>query len=140
MENCKALFQKHREVVLYVFFGGCTTLVNLGSYWLLRRVTSWNYNLLNILSVALAILFAYWANARFVFCSAARTLRARLAECAKFITARLSTMVLEVGGVFVMVEFLRMRDSWAKLLVQFVVLALNYLFSKFLVFTGRDRP
>lgn len=140
MESCKALFQKHREVVLYVFFGGCTTLVNLGSYWLLRRVTSWNYNLLNILSVALAILFAYWANARFVFCSAARTLRARLAECAKFITARLSTMVLEVGGVFVMVEFLRMRDSWAKLLVQFVVLALNYLFSKFLVFTGRDRP
>lgn len=140
MESCKALFQKHREVVLYVFFGGCTTLVNLGSYWLLRRATSWNYNLLNILSVALAILFAYWANARFVFCSAARTLRARLAECAKFITARLSTMVLEVGGVFVMVEFLRMRDSWAKLLVQFVVLALNYLFSKFLVFTGRDRP
>lgn len=140
MESCKALFQKHREVVLYVFFGGCTTLVNLGSYWLLRRLTDWNYNLLNILSVALAILFAYWANARFVFCSAARTLRARLAECAKFITARLSTMVLEVGGVFVMVEFLRMRDSWAKLLVQFVVLALNYLFSKFLVFTGRDRP
>lgn len=139
MANCKALFQKYREVVLYVFFGGCTTLVNLGSYWLLRRVTSWNYNLLNILSVALAILFAYWANSRFVFCSTARTLRARLAECAKFITARLSTMVLEVGGVFVMVEFIKMRDSWAKLLIQFVVLALNYLFSKFLVFTRGDR-
>lgn len=139
MANCKALFQKYREVVLYVFFGGCTTLVNLGSYWLLRRVTSWNYNLLNILSVALAILFAYWVNARFVFCSAARTLHARLAECAKFITARLSTMVLEVGGVFVMVEFIKMRDSWAKLLIQFVVLALNYLFSKFLVFTRGDR-
>lgn len=139
MASCKALFQKYREVVLYVFFGGCTTLVNLGSYWLLRRLTDWNYNLLNILSVALAILFAYWANARFVFCSTARTLRDRLAECAKFITARLSTMVLEVGGVFVMVEFLRMRDSWAKLLIQFVVLALNYLFSKFLVFTRGDR-
>lgn len=134
MERCKALFKQYREVILYVFFGGCTTLVNLGSYALLRVLTNWNYNLENILSVSLSILFAYWANSRFVFCSAAASWRARLAECAKFITARLSTMALEVGGVFVMVEFLRMRDTLAKLIIQFVVLALNYLFSKFLVF------
>lgn len=140
MERCKALFKQYREMILYIFFGGCTTLVNLGSYALLHLLTNWNYNLENILSVALSILFAYWVNSRFVFCSAAQSLRARLAECAKFITARLSTMVLEVGGVFVMVEFLRMRDTLAKLIIQFAVLALNYIFSKFLVFKKRNTP
>lgn len=139
MARCRALLKQYREVLLYVFFGGCTTLINLGSYWLLRALTNWNYNLENILSVTLAILFAYWANSRFVFCSTARTLPERLAECAKFIAARLSTMALEVGGVFAMVEFLRMRDTLAKLAIQFVVLALNYLFSKFLVFTKGNR-
>ncbi len=134
MQKITQLYQKYREGILYIFFGGCTTLVNLGSYYLLRALTDWNYNIENTISVALAILFAYFVNARFVFRSTARGLREKLAEFARFVTARLSTMVLEVGGVFVMVELLRMRDTWAKLIIQFVVLALNYLFSKFLIF------
>lgn len=134
MQKITQLYQKYREGILYIFFGGCTTLVNLGSYYLLRALTDWNYNIENTISVALAILFAYFVNARFVFRSTARGLREKLAEFARFVTARLSTMVLEVGGVFVMVELLRMRDIWAKLIIQFVVLALNYLFSKFLIF------
>lgn len=134
MQKITQLYQKYREGILYIFFGGCTTLVNLGSYYLLRALTDWNYNIENTISVALAILFAYFVNARFVFRSTARGLREKLAEFARFVMARLSTMVLEVGGVFVMVELLRMRDTWAKLIIQFVVLALNYLFSKFLIF------
>lgn len=134
MQKITQLYQKYREGILYIFFGGCTTLVNLGSYYLLRALTDWNYNIENTISVALAILFAYFVNARFVFRSTAHTPREKLAEFARFVMARLSTMVLEVGGVFVMVELLRMRDTWAKLIIQFVVLALNYLFSKFLIF------
>lgn len=134
MEKARRLLEEYREPILYIFFGGCTTLVNLCSYYLLRALTGWNYNLENTISVALAILFAYFVNARFVFRSQARTPRARLAEFARFVAARLSTMVLEVGGVFVMVELARINDGAAKLIIQFVVLALNYLFSKFLIF------
>jgi putative flippase GtrA len=52
----------------------------------------------------------------------------------KFVGARLSTMVIEVGGVWLMADVMQMNDLIAKFIIQFIVLALNYIFSKFLVF------
>lgn len=127
------------QVVRYVFFGGCTTLVNLIVYYGLRFATSLNYNIANAVAVAAAILFAYIVNARFVFRSKARGAAGVLAEAAKFIGARLSTMALEVGGVWLLVEICQVNDLAAKVLIQIAVLVLNYVFSKFLVFTKKGR-
>lgn len=123
------------EVLRYIFWGGCTTLVNLGVYYLLRFATAWNFNVINVISVSMAILFAYFVNSRSVFRSKAADFSARFAEFAKFVGARLSTLVIEVGGVWLMVSAMHIPDRIGKLIVQFVVLALNYVFSKFLVFT-----
>ena len=46
-------------------------------------------------------------------------------------------MVIEVGGVWFMAEILHMNDLVGKVIIQFVILALNYIFSKFLVFTRK---
>ena len=54
----------------------------------------------------------------------------------KFISARLVTMVIEVFGVWFFAEIMHMNDMVGKLITQFVVMALNYIFSKFLVFTS----
>ena len=53
----------------------------------------------------------------------------------KFISARLMTMVIEVGGVWLLVAKLGMNDMVGKFATQFIVLILNYVFSKFFVFT-----
>lgn len=138
MQRLKDLFLRYRQPAAYIFWGGCTTLVNLSSYYLLGLCTGWDYNLRNLISVSLAILFAYFVNARFVFHSAARGAAGRLQEFARFAGARLLTMALEVGGVFAMVELLALPDQVSKLVIQFVVLALNYIFSKLLVFKKRE--
>lgn len=122
------------EVIRYVFFGGCTTLVNLVVYYGLRFLTPINYNIANTIAIIAAILFAYVVNAAFVFQSDAHGLVDRLMEAVKFFGARLSTMVIEVGGVWLLVEVLAVSDFIAKFVIQFIVLVLNYLFSKFLVF------
>lgn len=123
------------SVVRYVFFGGCTTLVNLGTYYVLRLLTNLSVTKANLISIITAIIFAYFVNSIFVFKSEAVTIKKKATEFVKFVSARLMTMAIEVGGVWMMVDVLRMDDYVAKFLVQFIVLILNYIFSKFLVFT-----
>ena len=62
-------------------------------------------------------------------------MRDHLAPFAKFISARLATMVIEVGGVWLLVEKFGMWDMAGKFVTMFIVLVLNYLFSKFFIFT-----
>jgi putative flippase GtrA len=95
------------------------------------------YTVANIISVLLAIIFAYFTNSRFVFRSKAQGLRERFGEFVKFFGARLSTLIIEVGGVAVMNEYMNINDRLGKFIVQFIVLVLNYIFSKFLVFKKR---
>lgn len=137
MNKLKELILKcwNNDVLRYIFFGGCTTLVNLGCYYALRLTTQMNMNIANTISISVAIIFAYFVNSRFVFCSTAQNFTQKFGEFIKFVSARLSTMVIEVGGVWLMVDFMHINDLLAKFVIQFIVLALNYVFSKFLIFT-----
>lgn len=122
------------SVVRYVFFGGCTTMVNLISFYILRKLHV-GLTTANVISIILAILFAYVVNSKYVFQDKCETLSDHIQPFCKFISARLVTMVIEVGGVWLLVQVLHMNDMLGKFLTQFIVLALNYVFSKFFVFT-----
>lgn len=122
------------DVIRYVFFGGFTTLVNLVCFFVLRKC-GLELNIANLISIITAILFAYVVNSRFVFQDKCETLRDHFRPFCKFISARLVTMVIEVGGVWLLVEVCKMNDMVGKFITQFIVLALNYIFSKFFVFT-----
>ena len=124
-------------VMRYIFFGGLTTMVNLVCFYTLRICTPMNRELANWIAVMISILFAYVVNSIWVFESKVRGFAARIIELGKFIGARASTMVIEVGGVWFMAEILHINDLVGKLIIQFVVLVLNYVFSKFLVLTGK---
>lgn len=127
------------DILRYIFFGGCTTLVNLVSFYFLR-VAGMGLNLANFISIVLAIIFAYIVNSRFVFHDRCETLSDHVKPFVKFVSARLITMVIEIGGVWFLVEKMHLVDMMGKFITMFVVLALNYVFSKFLIFTtGKDK-
>ena len=115
-------------------------MVNFVTFYLLTEPLKWDVNISNVISVALSILFAYFVNARFVFHSPAKGLRERLPEFCKFVGARLFTMAVEVGGVFLMVDLLSLNAMLSKLSTQIIVLILNYLISKLIVFIGKKPP
>ena len=123
------------DVIRYIFFGGCTTVVNLASFFFLRQA-GLQREIANVISVILAIVFAYVVNSKFVFLDKCETLKDHIRPFCKFVGARLSTMVIEVGGVWFFAEIVHLNDMVGKLIIQFVVMALNYVFSKFLVFTS----
>ena len=125
------------EGMRYLFIGGCTTMVNLVVYAVLCRVVHLNVNISNIISVSVSILFAYVTNKLIVFRSHCSSLGELAAECARFIGARLATMVIEVGGVFVLYEILHQNEMVAKLATQVLVVIGNYFISRFIVFKDR---
>lgn len=125
------------EGMRYLFIGGCTTLVNLVVYAVLCKVVRLNVNVSNIISVSVSILFAYVTNKLVVFQSHCSSPGELAAECARFIGARLATMVIEVGGVFVLYNILHQNEMVAKLATQVLVVIGNYFISRFIVF--RDR-
>lgn len=128
------------EVFRYLVVGVCTTLVNLVSFAILCYLlplggSATGITVANTISVALAILFAYFANKYAVFKSKTSTIVAMFSEMMKFCMARLSSMIIEVGGVWLLVSIINQDAMLAKIETQFIVVVCNYFISKWLVFT-----
>lgn len=123
-----------KEVVNYLIFGFLTTLVNFLCYYIGHQLFG-NVNLLiiNIFAWIVSVLFAYFTNRAYVFQSNANTRNEKNRELFSFFTGRISTLVIE--EIIIWIGFsLTFDDMIIKLFAQFVVIVLNYVISKFLVF------
>ena len=132
----KKLFQN--QAVRYIFFGGCSTMVNLCSYYVLRNFVGMDITAANTAAILVAILFAYVVNKLFVFEHRTGSMGELLKEAGSFIGMRLGTMVVEVLGVVLLSCIWGIHDMIAKVAIQFVILVLNYLISRFVVFKDSD--
>ena len=121
------------DVIRYLFFGGCTTMVNMVSYYILRKINV-EMNIANITSIILAIIFAYIVNSRYVFQQKYDELKVHIEAFMKFISARAVTLIIEVAGLWFLVEFIKFHELFGKLIIQVIIIVLNYLFSKLFVF------
>ena len=131
------LYEKYKSVLLYLFFGGCTTLVSIGSFLLLELGLGLNALVANVGSWILAVGFAYVTNRVWVFDSKARGGEV-VKEAMAFYTARLSTLGVEELLIFLFVTWLGCNGVLIKTLAQIVVLVGNYLLSKFLIFKSKQ--
>ena len=122
------------EKMRYLIAGGCTTAVNLVTFFLLRLITPISRNACNAIAIAMAIAFAYFSNKFFVFRSKKKGFYATVVEAVQFVGARLVSMVVEILGFAILCDTFRMHELGSKLVVQVIVLVLNYIFSKLIVF------
>lgn len=129
----------HNEAMRYLFIGGCTTLVNIAAFYLLCDICGMNVTLGNVISIIVAILFAYVTNRIFVFESKTEGARAIFFEFCRFVGGRLSTMFIEVGGVYLIYNVWGQPKMIAKLSTQVLVILGNYFISKFLVFRKPEK-
>ena len=122
-----------KEVILYILFGILTTVVNLGSFFILNSILKWEENISNIISIILAVLFAYITNKDLVFHSGAETLKEKWTEFAKFMAGRAFTMAVEFLGGLILFK-LPIPNIITKLGLTIVVIILNFFISKFFAF------
>lgn len=137
MIKIKELFAKYREMILYLFFGGCTTLVNIVSYYICSRIGI-GTAVSTVIAWVLSVLFAYATNRKFVFLSKATELAAILKEAAGFFLCRLATGILDLAIMVVFVDFLHFNDMIIKILSNIIVIVLNYVASKLLIFKEKS--
>ncbi len=134
INTLKDILKKHREIISYVIFGALTTLVDFVTYIFLTRVFSLNEDLANVFSQVVAIIFAFVVNKLYVFEDKEKKLRAIIFQFLKFSSLRLITLTLNSLIFFVMTEFTTINDIIVKAFVSIIVIILNYIFSKLLVF------
>lgn len=134
MEKYKQLWEKHRELILYVFFGGCTTLINIVSYFACRQVLHMPVVPADVLAWLVSVIFAYVTNKLFVFESKSWRLRLVLKEGAEFLAARVFSLGVDVVMLYVTVTILGWWELPMKVLANVVVIVINYIFSKWIIF------
>lgn len=126
--------EKVKEIINYLIFGVLTTLVNIVSFYVFDRILGWEYLWANAVSIILSILFAYITNKLFVFNSKTETFRAVMQEFVSFISFRLLSGAIDMLSMWLLVDIAILDTLIAKLLTQFIIVILNYIFSKFFVF------
>lgn len=153
MSKIKDLYQKYKEVIVYIIFGALTTFVNLAAFYILEllfgnNTTSYLYN--NAVAWIIAVIFAYVTNKLFVFNSKSWEFKVISKEILEFLGARIFSFAVEEAGLWLFVDILSFGNLSfnllgfditggliAKIVLAVIVVILNYFFSKFIIFKSK---
>ena len=124
------------EAIRYIIIGICTTLLNYVVFAILADIIKLDVTVSNVISVIVSILFAYITNKLFVFRSHCQNFLELVFEFVKFVGARGITMIIEIGGLYLLHNIILIDKHIAKIVVQIIVIIGNYFISKLIVFKG----
>ena len=146
-ERMTELFKKYKEPILYILFGALTTLVNILVYYVVADIASVYYLIANVVAWVASVLFAFVTNKLFVFESKSWSASVMFPEMGGFFLARVATGVVDMALMWLLVDVLLWREvvldigilicsgeMFAKVLVNVIVIVLNYVASKLWIF------
>lgn len=127
----KNIIQKNKEIIMYLVFGVLTTVVNIVVYYIFSNLLHMNYLFSNAMAWFLSVLFAYVTNRKYVFDSKNNQI---IKEAISFFGSRLATGIMDMMSMWFLVNFNIVNDVVAKVVVNVIVVILNYILSKLVVF------
>ena len=134
MDKLKKTWNKYRDVLLYLIFGGLTTLVNYLVYFPLHHVFRVSASLSNCVAWLVAVVFAFLTNKPFVFQSHDWSSATVISEVSKFVGSRIFSGLLETVWIVLTVDFLKWNSVAMKLIASAAVIIVNYVASRWVVF------
>ncbi len=137
VEKIWNLFLKYREAVLYLVFGGFTTLINIVVYAVCKHAIGIDTIPSNVAAWILSVAFAYVTNKIFVFESRTVGVMALIKECLSFVWCRLATGIMDMVIMYVTVDMFHWSDMIMKILSNVLVIVLNFVFSKLFIFAKK---
>ena len=133
----RPIYYKYREMWLYALFGLGTVLINLFVYSLFTEKINLGVLVANAIAWIFATLFAFYTNRRWVVIFHTEGLYAFFVQLSGFCLGRLLTLGIEEFMLYICIEVYHLPNMLIKLIAQVIVIALNYLFSKLVVFRNR---
>ena len=128
-----------RHLIFYLFFGICTTMVNILSYGLFSRVGNWGTVPATAAAWVLAVLFAFVTNKLFVFGSFDLHPKKVWSEFVPFVACRAATGIFTMVAMIAMVDGMGIKQDFiCKIVVSAISLVLNYIFSKWFIFKKKE--
>ena len=134
MEKIRFLVEKYWDILSYLFFGVLTTVVNYLVYLPCYNLMGISASVSNVIAWVAAVAFAYLTNKPWVFKSHDWSRQTVIPELTKFVGCRVGSGALETGIIFLFVDVLCWNGNVMKLITSVLVVVLNYIGSKLLVF------
>lgn len=134
MDKIKKLLKN--EGVKYIIFGVLTTLVNILTYLALNKIGIL-YIISNTIAFILSIIFAFITNKIYVFDSKNWKVKVVIREGIVFLCSRLASFVMDTVLMILLIEIVLMNDLIAKGIVNVIIIIVNYILSKFIVFKNK---
>ena len=128
------LIRKHYDILAYLFFGVLTTAVNYIVYLPCYNLMRFSAAVSNVIAWVVAVAFAYLTNKPFVFKSHDWSPGTVVPELTKFVTCRIGSGAMETAIIFLTVDLLHWNGNVMKLITSVLVVILNYVASKLVVF------
>lgn len=130
----KPFYKKHKEVLLYLFFGGLSFFLNIGLFWILNRGLRMNALGANVVCWIVCVLFQFFTNRKWVFDGKTENAAGFLRQISSFFAGRLFVLAIEELILAVFITWLDFNSMVVKLVAQVIVIVLNYVISKLIVF------
>ena len=133
-------YEEHKQGMRYLIFGALATLVNivvaaLTYYVIFAKLSEeWKVNLSTIIAIIAAWIFAYLTNKLYVFDSKTNSFQELAKEIISFIGCRTLTAIIEIIIMNVFVTNLQFNYMLMKIIANIIVIILNFVFSKLLIF------
>lgn len=134
MNLCINLYKKYKEVILYLLFGVLTTILNILVFWLCNDIVKIEYKISNIIAWILSVLFAFITNKLIVFKSKNHSKKETTKEALSFLAARIFSLIVDMALMVIMIDMMSLNSLIAKMIANVVVVIINYILSKFLIF------
>ena len=134
MKTIRALIEKYYDILVYLVFGVLTTVVNYIIYLPCYNLLGFSASVSNMVAWVVAVAFAYLTNKPFVFRSHDWSAKTVVPELTKFVGSRIASGALETLIIFVTVDCLLWNGNVMKLVTSVLVVIMNYVASKLLVF------
>ena len=139
MAKIRQLLAKYHNIIIYFIFGVFTTLVNFLVYFPLYNWLCFSGTVSNVLAWIAAVVFAFVTNKPFVFKSNDWSANVVIPELTKFVGCRIGSGLAETAIIFIAVDLLSFNGNIIKLLTSILVVILNYVASKLVVFRRNER-
>ena len=130
----KNTLEKYKSILMYLFFGICTTVINIVTYWIFYIYLDFPNILSTIFSWIISFLFAYIKNKLWVFESRSFDKKVLVREITTFFGARFISGVIDLGIMFVFVDILFSPAMVVKFISNVFVVIFNYIASKLVIF------